>query len=247
METIRIEEMTWPMVKKAIEDGYRTVVIPVGSIEQHGPHLPTGTDTYIGDLFGVRLTEKLGNALLAPTIRPGCSEHHMDFPGTITVSPTTLIQVLKDVCSSLDHHGFENILLVPTHGGNFAPVLTATQEIAPRLKANVIALADLNRLINSMNAAMAEFGVSAEDAGSHSGAAETSLMMAYKPNLVRRKKMKVGYRGPLTSKYVRKGFKAVTPTGILGDATKASKEAGDRMIDLVTDMYVEAIRKELES
>ena len=247
MDTIKIEEMTWPMVKKAIEEGYKTVIVPIGSIEQHGPHLPTGTDTFAGDVFGIRVAEKLGKALVAPTIRPGCSEHHMDFPGTITISPETLIRVLLDVCEALDRHGFENIILIPTHGGNFAPVVTATQIIAPKLKANVVSLADLGGLISKMNDAMAEFGVSAEEAGSHSGAAETSLMMAYKPDLVRGEKMTTGYMGPLTSKYVRAGFKAVTPTGVFGDATKASRKAGKRIIELVTEMYVDNIKRELES
>lgn len=127
METIRIEEMTWPMVKRALEEGYKTVIVPVGSIEQHGPHLPIGTDAYFGDCLGLRVAEKLGKTLVAPTLRPGCSEYHMDFPGTITLSTETLMHVLRDVCVSLDRHGFENILLLPTHGGNFAPVLTATQ------------------------------------------------------------------------------------------------------------------------
>lgn len=247
LDTIRIEEMTWPMVKKALGEGYRTVIVPVGSIEQHGPHLPTGTDAFAGDAFGLRVAEKLGKALVAPTIRPGCSEHHMDFPGTITISPETLIRVLIDVCDSLDRHGFENIILIPTHGGNFAPVATATQIIAPKLKANLIALTDLGGLISKMNEAMAEFGVSAEASGAHSGAAETSLMMAYKPELVREGEETVGYMGPLTSKYVRAGFKAVTPTGVFGDATKASRQAGDRIIELVTEMYVENIKRELES
>lgn len=102
-------------------------------------------------------------------------------------------------------------------------------------------------MIAKMNEAMAEYHVSAEEAGSHAGAAETSFVIAYKPQLVREGEMRAGYMGPLTGRYVREGFKAVTPTGVLGDPTKASRDAGARMIDLVVDMCVEMTKKELGS
>ncbi|MCW4013105.1 MAG: creatininase family protein, partial [Candidatus Bathyarchaeota archaeon] len=87
MDTIHLEEMTWTMVEEAIAEGYKTVVMAVGSIEQHGHHLPLATDTYLGDVLATRTAEKLGKTLVAPTIRPGCSEHHLTFPGTISISP----------------------------------------------------------------------------------------------------------------------------------------------------------------
>ncbi|MBN2334225.1 creatininase family protein [Candidatus Bathyarchaeota archaeon] len=245
METIHLQDMTWPMVGKAIENGYKTVVVAVGSIEQHGHHLPLGTDTYLGDCIAERFAEKLGNTLVAPTIRPGCSPHHLDFPGTISITPETLIELLKDVCLSLDRHGFENIILVPSHGGNFAPVQTAVQSIAPELNASLIAIADLMGLITLFKQKVAETGQPPESAGGHAGAGETSFMLAYKPELVRKDAWKPGYIGPFTSKYVRTGFKAVTPTGVLGDPTKSSREAGEKIIDAVTDMMVAAAKREL--
>ncbi len=245
MRSILLEEMTWPMVEEAIHKGYKTVIVPVGSIEQHGHHLPLGTDSYLGDCLGRSLAERLGKTLVAPTIRPGCSVHHLAFPGTISISTDTLIRVIKEVCTSLDRHGFETIILVPSHGGNFAPVATATQDIAPKLKANLLALTDLQGLITKMKEGAAELGIPVEAVGGHAGAGETSFVMAYKPELVQEDAMKPGYIGPFTSKYVRKGFKAVTPTGVLGDPRPASKEAGKRIIELVTEMYVEAVRREL--
>jgi len=241
-----LEKMTWPMVQQAMEQGYKTVIMAVGSIEQHGPHLPFGTDTYLGDCLATRLAEKLGKALVAPTLRPGCSEHHMDFPGTISISPEVLIEVVKEVCISLDRHGFENIILVPSHGGNFGPVQVAVQSIAPMLEANLMAAADLMGLIELMKEKVAATGQSPDAAGGHAGAGETSFMLAYKPELVRRDAWKPGYIGPFTSKYVREGFKAVTPTGVLGDPTVASSEAGEMIIEAVTDMLVAAVKRELE-
>lgn len=81
---IDLTKMTSPEVKEAIENGYTTVVFAVRSNEQHGPCLAISTDAVIGDFIALKVTQKLGNALKAPTINVGCSEHHMKFPGTIT-------------------------------------------------------------------------------------------------------------------------------------------------------------------
>jgi creatinine amidohydrolase len=246
MESIHLEEMTWPMVRDAMEQGYTTIIMAVGSIEQHGHHLPHGTDTYLGDCLAERFAMKLGKTLVAPTIRPGCSMHHMDFPGTISISPETLIELLKETCLALDHHGFKNIILIPSHGGNFSPVNVAVQSIAPKLKANLIAVTDLMGLIGIFKEKVAVTGQPPEAAGGHAGAGETSFMLAYKPELVRKKEWKKGYIGPFTNKYVRKGFRAVTPTGVLGDPTVSSSEAGELIIEAVSDMLVNTIKRELE-
>lgn len=245
---IRIDEMTWIEIKEALEAGKKTVIVPIGSIEQHGPHLPEGTDTFAGDIIAEKIALKMGNALVAPTIRPGCSQHHMEFPGTITLAPETLMQVIREVCYSLVHHGFENIVLLPTHGGNFAPTATVAPEIAREMKdVNVIALTDLKELIVKMNEVMAEYGVSFEDAGAHAGASETSLMLAYKEELVRSDLAKKGYTGKYTSAQLfRKGLRAFSEIGVLGDPTKASKEAGLKMIDILAEYYAKKIKEEIE-
>ncbi len=91
MKTIRMEEMNWPDIKTAIESGFKTVVIAVGSTEQHGPHLPTMTDARIGEDVAERVARKLGHALLARTIDVGLSEHHLAFAGTISLKPRDAI------------------------------------------------------------------------------------------------------------------------------------------------------------
>ena len=244
--TIMLEELTWPLVETALKEGYKTIIIPVGSIEQHGHHLPLATDTLIGEVMAKRLAEKMGKTLVAPVIRPGCSVHHMSFPGTLDLSPDTLMRVIKDVCFSLDHHGFENIILLPSHGGNFAPVSTITQDIAPKLKANLIALGDLMVLITKMQEGALEAGIPREAVGGHACAGETSVLLAYRPDLVRMKAAKPGYIGPFNSKYQRKGFRAITPTGVLGDPRPSTKEAGEKIIEKVIDMYLATIKLELE-
>ena len=243
--TVMIEEFTWPLVEQAIKDGYKTILVPVGSIEQHGHHLPLATDSLMGEVLCKRLSEKMGKTLVAPVLRPGCSPHHLAFPGSLSVEPATLMAMIRDVCFSLDHHGFENIILIPSHGGNFAPVATVTQEIAPKLKANLVVMGDLMGLIGKMQEAAVEEGIPREAVGGHACAGETSILLAYRPDLVRMRDAKAGYIGPFTSKYQRKGFRAVTPTGVMGDPRPATKEAGELMIEKITDMYLAAIRREL--
>ena len=80
-DTLLLEEMTWPAVEAAIAGGKTTVVFACGAVEQHGPHLPLGTDTYLGTAIAERAARLAGNTLVAPTLRPGLSEHHMGFPG----------------------------------------------------------------------------------------------------------------------------------------------------------------------
>jgi len=92
MGILDLEKMTSPEVRRAIDDGHDTIVIPFGSLEQHGGHLPIGTDAMLGDEFGRRIAARF-NAFLVPTVRVGCAEHHLAFAGTISVGKDTLRQV----------------------------------------------------------------------------------------------------------------------------------------------------------
>ena len=121
-ERILLEEMTWPEVEEALEAGWTTVVVAVGAVEQHGPHLPLLVDAARGDRLAVEVARRLGDALVAPTIRIGCSEHHMGFPGTLTLRRATLEAICLDYVVSLARHGFTRICFVPSHGGNFGPL-----------------------------------------------------------------------------------------------------------------------------
>jgi len=171
-DTVLLAEHTWPEVEAALEAGTTTAVVGVGSVEQHGPHLPLIMDTLAGDELARRIAKRLGDAVAAPTIRPGCSGHHMDFPGTITVPASTLMDLIRSYCRSLDEHGFEHVVLVPTHGGNFAPVNTVAPEIAREVDANVIALADLDEKMELMNEGLRAAGVDYREPVVHAGAAE---------------------------------------------------------------------------
>ncbi|AEN06291.1 creatininase family protein [Halolamina sp.] len=247
-ESVLLEEMTWRDVEAALDNGTRTAVVAVGSIEQHGPHLPLKMDTLAGDELSARIARELGDAVAAPTIRPGCSGHHMAFPGTITISPETLMDTIRGYCDSLNEHGFEHIALVPTHGGNFAPVNTVAPEIARKLDASVHALADLGELMALMNEGLREGGVDYQEPVIHAGAAETAIVLAVAKELVRTDELEVGTEGDVsTARLLSEGFDAVSENGVLGDPREATAEAGESILSVITAAYATHIRAEREA
>ncbi|WP_227380861.1 creatininase family protein [Haladaptatus halobius] len=246
--SVLLEEYTWPEVETALEQGTRTVVVAVGAVEQHGPHLPLIMDTLAGDELARRIAEELGDALAAPTIRPGCSGHHMEFPGTITVPAETLMDVIRSYCRSLDEHGFEHVVLVPTHGGNFAPVNTVAPEIAREIDANVIAVADLHELMELQNEGLRAGGVEYEEPVIHAGAAETAVVLAVEEGLVRTDELEVGTEGEIsTARLLSEGFAAITENGVLGDPREATQEAGEAILETVATAYAAQIEAERDA
>jgi len=247
-ESVSLEEMAWPEVESALENGTQTVIVAVGAIEQHGPHLPLNMDTLDGDELSRRMAAELGDALAAPTIRPGCSGHHMEFPGTITVPPETLMDVIRSYCRSLDEHGFEHIILVPTHGGNFGPVTTVAPDIARELDAAVIPLADLDEHMQLLNEGLSEAGIEYDQDVIHAGAAETAIVLAISDGLVRTGHIEPGLEGDISpARLLSEGFKSITENGVLGDPTKATAEAGEVIIQNVVETYVEQIKRERDA
>lgn len=247
-ESVLLEERTWPEVEAALENGTRTAIVAVGSIEQHGPHLPLVMDALAGDELSRRIAERLGDALAAPTIRPGCSGHHMAFPGTITIPPETLMDTIGAYCRSLDEHGFEHVVLLPTHGGNFAPVETVAPEIAREIDAGVITLADLEENMRLMNEGLREAGVEYQEPVIHAGAAETAIVLAVAEGLVRTDELRVGHEGELSvSRLLSEGFDAITESGVLGDPREATPEAGEAILERITEAYAERIEAERDA
>jgi creatinine amidohydrolase len=144
MKKILLTEMTWSEVKDALKKT-DTVLIPVGSTEQHGPHLPLGTDT----LIACKITEEVAkevNAVVAPPIAIGFSTEHLDFPGTITMIPKTLMSLIRDTCRSLISHGFKKIIIVNGHGGNTGLIEAATRELKQETEATIV-IVDFYKLI----------------------------------------------------------------------------------------------------
>jgi creatinine amidohydrolase len=127
-----LEKLTWPKAKKAFEET-TFVVIPIGSTEQHGPHLPLGTDFMVPREIAARLVEK-ANVIVTPTIPFGYAKYHTTFPGTMSLSEETLKNVLIDICEDLLKYGTTHILFIDGHGGN----LTALRQCSTWLRERCI-------------------------------------------------------------------------------------------------------------
>jgi creatinine amidohydrolase len=249
LKSIRMDEMTWPDIKSAIEQGYMTVVVAVGSTEQHGPHLPTMTDTRIGDELAHRVALKLGHTLQARTISVGCSGHHLAFPGTISLRDETLRMIILDYIDSLIHSGFNRMIFLPLHGGNF-PIVQATlkEAQAAHQGIEIIGVTDVTKLVDCLNAASAEFGIKADESGSHAGESETSIMMALEKNLVIKDRFARGDVGLASEEELKimreKGMQALTKNGVLGDPRKASADKGEIYLNRLTEFLIQEIKKQ---
>lgn len=246
----RLADLSWPEVREALEAGWDTVIVAAGSIEQHGPHLPLLTDTLIGDGLGAAVVKRINRALQGPTISLGCSEHHMAFPGTITMEKETFIAVASDYARSLARHGFRYVFFVPSHGGNFGPLQEAVDALGGRIDETTVAtFSNLLEFVDVLNGSQLPFDVTAERAGAHAGETETALVMHLRPDLVQAERAEEGYVGPFgreqSELIFREGMTALTPNGILGDARGAEAEFGVAALDAVADflaVWVESVR-----
>jgi creatinine amidohydrolase/Fe(II)-dependent formamide hydrolase-like protein len=248
IETIKLEELTSPDIEAAMEAGYSTVVFAVGSTEQHGPCLPLATDAILGDALALAIAEKLEKALRGPTIRLGCSDHHMRFPGTISMKKETLQSVVKDYVDSLVRHGFKRIVIIPSHGGNFGPLAEIADDLQrPYPEVKIITYTDLQGFLKVLMETSARLGVTPEESGAHAGESEVSMMMWTRGDLVKEDLIPegTGYLGEFaeeeTDKVFEEGIGALSPIGVLGSPTKAKKEHGKAYIEELASALVDYI------
>ncbi|MHA1557416.1 MAG: creatininase family protein [Candidatus Heimdallarchaeota archaeon] len=250
MKTIKIIDMNSPDISEAMDQGFDSIVIAVGAIEQHGPHLPLKTDSLIGEEMVHIVAKKLGEALQGPTINVGCSEHHMEFPGTVSIAEGTLKSIISDYTRSFVKHGFKNIIFIPSHGGNFAAVGEAIEKLQEQYPDNnIIGYTDLPKYIEIIEQISIEAGITVEEAGAHAGENETSIMLALAENLVKTERFEPGYVGKFGEKEIElvfsKGMKALTANGIIGDPAKANWKNGKIYLQKICDFLVSEIKKQM--
>ena len=231
-----LERMSWPEIESAIGEGKTTAIVVAGSSEQHGPHLPEGTDAMIGEGLGIRLAWKLGNALVAPVIRPGCSDHHLAFAGTVSISPELLLGIIDAYVASLRRHGFRHFFIFASHGGNF-PVLARMVERG--LPPDVVVVSDLGNFAGVMLGALRRFGRESKTIP-HADASETGEMLVLHPDLVHMDRAEAGYVGEVDPVLLmEQGLKAFTKNGVLGDPVGATEEMGEEVLESLVDFLFE--------
>ena len=240
-----LERATWPELDEWIAAGARLAVLGLGSTEQHGPHLPLATDTWVAAALARRFCERVPDAVALPALPLGCAREHLDFPGTLSLDETTLEAVLVDVVRSVARAGFARMLVFSAHGGNEAllarvgPALTAAG--APM---QVLVHADLDRTTARLHAVAAQHGVGTAAAGHHAGAVETSMLLHLAPESVRRERLaegRVDVPEPVADLFYP-SLRAGAPNGTVGDPRGASGRAGAAYLDAWVDALVEAYR-----
>jgi creatinine amidohydrolase len=234
-----IERLSWTEIEAALARGMRRAVICAASTEQHGPHLPEATDALLGEAYAEGLARRLGDALVAPIIRPACSEHHMAFAGSLTISPSLLMDILDSYVDSLRRHGFQRFVVMSSHGGNY-PVLAEWER--ERLPTDTVVISDVS-VFNAGFEAIRRFGRT-DSAGPHAEVLETSMMLHLHPALVHMERAAAGFVGESTLEEVlTRGMRAVTDNGVLGDPVGSTAEMGAAVLEALVDRLYQHARR----
>lgn len=252
-------EMSWPEVEEALKKT-DVVIVPVGSTEQHGTHLPLGSDTLQAADMARMVVKRLageGITVCASTAIPfGISHAHMKFPGTITLSSETMMRVITEVCRSLHVHGFRKFMFVYGHAGNLATLRLVAQNLALILRDSKLIVPDW---LPVMSAKYPEILKSPRPKDEHHSAeGETARQMYSTPKLVSKNRGEPFYMPEEMDPYAKKpyvgsvtiaqsgvGMKEMTPFGVMGDASRATAETGEKLYEVITDWLCQVVKAEL--
>ncbi len=217
--------------------GARTAVLPVGSFEQHGPHLPLSTDT----LIAVAIAQAIATdyeLLLLPPVTVSCSHEHAAFPGTVSLSPTTLAAVIADISASLRQHHIKELLVVNAHGGNYVLANIAQQANAEDLTR--MALYPTREDWHEARQAAAMTSDPHEDM--HAGELETSILLATVPDYLRAGWEEDDHTHSDRRHLTTLGMTPYTPSGVIGQPSLATAEKGTVALKSLTATAVNTLR-----
>jgi creatinine amidohydrolase len=248
-----LHELPWPRVAAAFERS-DLVIVPIGSTEQHGPHLPVATDFLVAEHIAGQVGDRLG-ALVAPVLPFGFAAYHLDFAGTITLDEPTLRAVLLHTCRSLMRHGARHFVVVNGHGGNTASAESVALELADQ--GALCAVSQWWELAQEINpGSWRDF--------THAGIVETAAVLAIRPELVDLSAARPNTLLPLSdtirSQYasrfrfrngtvsVRMPLRRISANGHLGevDPAAATPELGREILGAIVE-YLVAFTREFAS
>lgn len=243
-EETRLGLLSWSEVDQLDRDR-AVVVVPTAAVEQHGPHLPLDTDTFLCSRVAEEAAARArvgGPVLVAPTLAYGSSAHHMAFAGTLTLTASTFLTAVGEICGSFAQHGFRRLLVVNGHGGNSALAREAVQQLS--MQAPVLAAsADYWALARE---AVAEVRDSPPGGMAHACEFETSLMLHLRPESVRHDRIRREIPEPrlaaerldlLLPGVVTAGWRTheLSSSGVLGAPDLATAEKGKSLFDACVD------------
>ncbi len=241
---VRWERLTGPELKSLAERD-ALPVLPIGSLEQHGPHLPVWTDSFIAHAMCIAAAERATDipAIVLPPLWTGLSEHHLPFGGTITLDHATLHAVLRCVVRSLQAQGFSRLLIVNGHGGNIDPLAVSVRELAHEFGVPVV-------VTTWPNVAPVEIAKALTTQGGimHACEGETALWLALDPGQVRMDKIEeaaggnAGVQAPAGYSRFYSFAERAPRTGMKGDPRAATAEKGQAMLDAVAINLAKAMR-----
>jgi len=238
---MRLQTATWPEVEQYLQKS-RGIIVPIGSTEQHGPNGMLGTDAICPETIAFGVAESL-DVLIAPTLSIGQAHHHLGFPGTIALRPSTLLAVIVDVVRSLYRQGFRHIYFLNGHGGNVATINTAFQEIYAQSTFRDADLSDLRLILRNWYMAESVGKLSKElfgnQEGSHATPSEVSLTFYAYPDEVKSTTMSptIAPNGTIRD---ADDYRSQFPDGRIGsNPALATVEAGEQLFKACVAEVVE--------
>ena len=242
---MRLGEMSWTALGERLDQSPLDVIIPLGALEQHGPHLPLDTDALIAEAVADRAARNIGGCVVSPCIPIGASSHHLAFPGTASLSDQTLQSVLGEVIQTLLGHGFQSAYLVTGHAGNVGAMAATTAELDSGDHSRVVSFDDWPAQRDAIHqVAETQLNLNRELVGTHGGHFETSIMLAIAPDRVDMPSAVAGHIGPASSASATlrsEGMAALSPVGVIGDPRGATADAGELYLDALVGLVVEGI------
>ncbi|HSU06549.1 MAG TPA: creatininase family protein [Acetobacteraceae bacterium] len=220
------------------------VILPLAALEQHGPHLPVEVDSRLGETIALRAARKVvvrgEDALVLPVIWTGLSEHHMSFGGTITLDLPTFGALVEGVCRSVLRHGFRRIVLLNAHGGNENALRNITDDLTPKLGVPIVQFT----YWHAAAPAIAEL-LETQTALQHACEAETSMMMAVRPELIAHDRIGLARANrspdPEPGVYRWRTIAARSTSGVIGNPEAANPAKGERLLEAISDTLAEKL------
>lgn len=223
---------------KAFKDGnFDKAILAVGSCENHGYHLPLGTDTHVSYKLAVKIAEKVDGLLVLPPVTIGYSGHYSHFPFTLSLRAETLVEVLKDILSSVIKNGITRIFIMNGHDGNIAPIEIASRAI--KMQYPDVRIAALDAWWVAAGKLLPEGTFEVWDGLGHAGEGETSIALSMFGELVDMQCAEGVVPKLPPNVDIKWNFAELTDCGATGDPTKATAEKGAKMEEVLVNLIVD--------